>query len=145
MDKNYSRNISVVLDIRREKENGKLPAKLRVYSKAISKAKLYNIDIDLTKKEFENIWINGNSSAVRGKNRDTRIWLLRFEARANEEAEKLSLFSFEKFERRFFRKSTDANNVIYHYNKSIKSHINKGKIGTSESLKYSKDYHNAVY
>jgi site-specific recombinase XerD len=137
MDKNYLHNISIVLDTRREKENGKFPVKLRVYSKAVSKAKLYNIDTDLNEKEFEIIWINRSISTVRGKNREIRSWLQKFETKANDEAEKLSLFCFDKFERKFFRKSSDANNVIYHYNKVIKSNINKGKIGTSESFKYS--------
>ena len=101
MDKNYLHNISIVLDTRREKESGKFPVKLRVYSKANSKAKLYNIDTDLTEKEFEIIWINRSISTVRGKNREIRSWLQKFETKANDEAEKLSLFSFDKFERKW--------------------------------------------
>ena len=137
MIRNYSHNISIVLDIRRIKENGKFPVKLRVYSKSVRKAKQYNTDIDLTKIEFENIWINGNSNNLRGKNREIRSSLQSFEARANDEAEKLILFSFENFERKFFRKSTDGNNLIYHYNKMIDKCKEKGKIGTAESYKYS--------
>ncbi len=137
MDGNYTHNISLILDTRREKANGKFPVKLRVYSKVNYKAKLYNTNKDLTKKEFEKIWINGNEIKLRGANRDTRIWLQRFETKANDEAEKLSAFSFEKFEMRFFRKSNDAHNVIYHYNKAIKSNVSKGKIGSSVSFKCS--------
>ena len=137
MIRNYSHNISIVLDLRRIKENGKFPVKLRVYSKSARKAKQYNTDIDLTKNEFENIWINGNSNNLRGKNREIRSSLQSFEARANDEAEKLDFFSFDEFDRKFFRKSTDGNNLIHHFNKVIKSNISKGKIGTSESFKYS--------
>ena len=136
MIRNYSHNISIVLDLRRIKENGKFPVKLRVYSKSARKAKQYNTDIDLTKSEFENIWINGNSNNLRGKNREIRSSLQSFEARANDEAEKLDFFSFDEFDRKFFRKSTDGNNLIHHFNKVIKSNISKGKIGTSESFKY---------
>ncbi|MCK5639118.1 MAG: site-specific integrase, partial [Flavobacteriaceae bacterium] len=137
MDKNYSHNISIILDTRREKLNEKYPVKLRVYSKAISKAKLFNTGIDLTKEKYKTIWIEGNSINLRGKNRETRIRLQKIETRANDEAEKLNLFSFEKFERKFFRRSSDSNNVYFHYDNLIKEYNSKGKIGSSESFKYS--------
>lgn len=136
MERGYSHNISIILDSRRSKANGKFPVKLRVYSKTLSKSKLYSIDVDLTVDEFENIWLKNDSLNVRGKNRQVRARLQKFELRANEEAEKLIKFSFEKFERNFFRKSTDGNNVIYHFQEVIKENIRKGKIGTSESFKY---------
>jgi site-specific recombinase XerD len=137
MANKYSHNISVVLDQRREKGNGKFPVKLRVYSKNLKRAKLYNTDVDLSQSEFDVIWTNSNSNNVRGKNRDVRTYLLKFETKANDEAEKLGLFSFEGFENKLFRKSSDANNIIYHYSKLIQENISKGKIGTSENFKYS--------
>jgi len=137
MEKNYTHNISFVLDTRRVKKNNKFPVKLRVYSKTVGKPKLYNTDVDLTQNEFNKIWIEGNSNNLRGKNRDIRTWLHKFETRANDEAEKLVLFSFSDFERKFFRRSTDGNNLIHHYNKTIEDCKSKGKIGTAESFKYS--------
>ncbi|MFT5250682.1 MAG: site-specific recombinase XerD [bacterium] len=137
MEKNYTHNISFILDTRRVKKNNKFPVKLRVYSKKLGKAKLYNTDIDLTKGEFNRIWIDGNSTNLRGSNRTYRTWLQKFENRANDEAEKLALFSFNDFERKFFRKSTDGNNLIHHYIKTIESRRAKGKIGTADSFKCS--------
>ena len=136
MEKNYTHNISFVLDTRRVKQNNKFPVKLRVYSKTLGKAKLYNTDIDLSKIEFNKIWIDGSTN-LRGYNRTTRSWLQKFETRANDEAEKLALFSFNDFERKFFRKSTDGNNLIHHYNKKIENCKAKGKIGTADSFKCS--------
>lgn len=137
MEKNYSHNISYILDTRRVKKNNKFPVKLRVYSKSTGKPKLYNTNIDLTQNEFDRIWIEGNATNLRGKNRDIRSWLQKFESRANDEAEKLALFSFNDFERKLFRKSTDGNNLKHHYNKTIENCKAKGKIGTAESFKYS--------
>jgi len=137
MKNKYAHSISVVLDLRREKSKGLYPVKLRVYSKTIRKAKLYATDIDLSEDGFKTIWTNGNSKNLRGKNREVRLFLNNFEERANNEAEQLTVFSFDKFEKKLFRKSSDANNVFYHYNKVINNNISKGKIGTSESFKYS--------
>lgn len=136
MEKNYTHNISIVLDTRRVKKNKKFPVKLRVYSKTLGKAKLYNTDIDLTKVEFNKIWVDGSTN-LRGNNRTTRTWLQKFENRANDEAEKLILFSFNSFERKFFRKSTDGNNLIHYYNQTIENCRAKGKIGTADSFKCS--------
>ncbi len=143
MKNKYAHTISIVLDLRREKGKGLYPVKLRVYSKTIKRAKLYATDIDLSENGFKAIWTNGNSKNLRGKNRDIRLFLNNFEQRANEEAEQLTVFSFEKFEKKLFRRSSDANNIIYHFEKEIEKNIKKGKIGTSESFKYSlKSIHN---
>ena len=55
MEKNYSHNISFILDTRRKKKSGKFPVKLRVYSKTHLKAKQYYSNIDLTENDFKNI------------------------------------------------------------------------------------------
>ncbi|WP_299394249.1 phage integrase SAM-like domain-containing protein [uncultured Gelidibacter sp.] len=130
--------ISIVLDTRREKENGKFPVKLRVYNKANNKktVKLYSLDIDLTEKEFETIWINPENKSLRGANKKTRLRLLEFETRANDEAEAMTVFDIAKFETKYFRKSSDKNNVKYHFNLAIQKNMSNDKIGTAESYKY---------
>jgi len=137
MSEEYKYNISLVLDARRKKTTGQFPVKLRVYSKTISKAKLYNTERDLTKVEFQNIWTERGTTKLRGKNREARTWLEKYKARADDEAKRIDPFDFETFEKRFFRKSGDSNNVYHHYKILINENIRKGKIGTSESFKYS--------
>ncbi len=128
--------ISIVLDKRRAKENGKFPVKLRVFNKILKKDKRYPLDIDLTKDEFQTIWIDGNSKNLRGTNKEIHKMLYAIDERADKEAKAMPVFDFSKFEMKLFRKSTDKNNVQYHFNLAIDKNIKNGKIGTAESFKY---------
>ncbi|GGK38554.1 MULTISPECIES: phage integrase SAM-like domain-containing protein [Flavobacteriaceae] len=128
--------ISIKLDTRREKENGLYPVKLRLYSKTLRDRKIYSLGTDLSIKDFQEIWIEGQNKSFRGKKRDLQIQLKKYESRALDEAAKIEPFSFEQFEKNYFRKSTDSINVFYHFEKIIKENIQNNKIGTSESYKY---------
>lgn len=129
-----SYNISIRLDNRRVKDNGKYPIKLRVYYNKIEK--WYSLDTYLTVKEFETIWVNSENKNLRGANNQTRLKLQTVESRAYKEAEQLTVFDFNKFEKKLFRKSSDKNNVQYHFNLVINKYIKNDKIGTAESYKY---------
>lgn len=131
-----SYNISIVLDKRRKKENGTYPVKLRVFNKTTKKDKRYVLDIDLTEAEFKIIWINPENKPLRGKNKETRLKLQAIETRANNEAKQLTVFDFAKFETKLFRKSSDKNNVKYHFDLVIQQNADNNKIGTAESYKY---------
>lgn len=129
-----SYSISIFHDTRRPKKNGLCPVKLRVYATNLKKVKLYPLNIDLSEKDFEKIW--ESKTKVRGKNEDIRIELRTIENRANDEAKKISFFSFEDFERKMFRKSTDGDNVFYHFDKEIKRNIRRKKVNTADGYKY---------
>src|SRR5690606_10664223 len=118
------------------KENGKFPIKLRVYNKFAKKVKRYSLDIDLTIKEFETIWVNAENKSLRGSNNEMRLKLQSIETRANNEAKEMTVFDFAKFETKLFRKSSDKNNVQYHFNLIIQKNKKNDKIGTAESYKY---------
>lgn len=128
-------NISIFFDQRNEKLNGLHPVKLRVYSKYFRKAKLYSLGIDLTEKQFNQVWIEQQKN-LKGKNKELRAKILKFQAKAEEDAKDMTNFSFDQFEKKYFRKTSDANNVFYHFEKVIKDNFEKNKIGTSESYKY---------
>ncbi|WP_055445539.1 tyrosine-type recombinase/integrase [Lacinutrix himadriensis] len=128
--------ISIKLDNRRKKQSGKYPVKLRVYGKISQKEKWYALDLDLTEKEFDTIWINSENKTLRGKNKEIRLHLQAIETRANEEAKQLTVFDFERFETRLFRKSSDKNNLKYYFDTIIADKIKNNKIGTAESYKY---------
>lgn len=132
--------ISIVLDRRgktgKEDEAKKCPVKLRVFSKALKKDKRYNLDLNLTKAEFDTIWINADNKALRSSNKETRLKLQAIENRANEEANAMSVFDFAKFELKLFRKSSDKNNVYYHFQLAIDKNLENDKISTAESFRY---------
>ncbi len=128
--------ISIWLDRRRAKSNGKFPVKLRAYKKSNQKEKSYSINTSLSINEFETIWINPKDKNLRGKNKEIYLKLQAIEQRANKEAGQMTVFDFPKFETKMFRKSSDQNNVQYHFNLAIDKNKENDKIGTSESYKY---------
>lgn len=128
--------ISIRLDVRRKKETEKYPVKLRVYGKQTQIEKWYSLGIDLTVKQFETIWTNPNNKNLRGSNNETRLKLQAIETRANKEAEQMTVFDFAKFETKLFRKSSDQNNVKYHFDLVVQRNLKNNKIGTAESYKY---------
>jgi site-specific recombinase XerD len=129
-------NISIRLDNRRKKDSGKYPIKLRVYGKAFQKEKWYNLGIDLTEAEYIEVWQNPNNIKFRGAKNELRLRLQAIESRADDEARVMTVFDFSKFELKLFRKSSDKNNVKYHFNLVIEKNIKNDKIGTAESYKY---------
>ena len=131
-----SYKISIRLDNRRKKQSEKYPIKLRVYGKDTQIEKWYSLGIDLTIDKFETIWVNGNSNNLRGTNKEIRLNLQAIETRANNEAKQMTVFDFGKFETKLFRKSSDKNNVKYHFDLVIQKNLENKKIGTAESYKY---------
>ncbi|WP_067145311.1 tyrosine-type recombinase/integrase [Pseudotamlana agarivorans] len=131
-----SYKISIVLDKRRSKENGKFPVKLRVFNSSTKKDKRYKLNIDLTALEFKTIWINPENKSLRGNNKDLKLLLQGVENRAHDIAKELTPFKFETFEFKYFRKSSSKSNILYYFNLIIDKHLKNDKIGTSESYKY---------
>ncbi|MGO3181871.1 MAG: tyrosine-type recombinase/integrase [Aequorivita sp.] len=130
-------NISIYHETRRIKENGKYSVKIRVYNKNenVKKVRYFTTGIDLTEKEFETIWLNPENKKLRGANKEIELKLKAIEKRANDEANAMSVFDFSKFESKLFRKSTDKNNLKYHFDLVIDKHLRNNKIGTAESYR----------
>ena len=106
--------ISIYHETRRLKENGKFSVKLRIYNKNnnVKKVRYFTTDIDLTENEFEVIWTNPKNKSLRGKNREIELRLKDIETRANRVAEEMTVFDFDKFETKFFRKSSESVNEL---------------------------------
>ncbi|WP_169301360.1 site-specific integrase [Pontimicrobium aquaticum] len=132
MKREYS--ISIYLDTRRPKSNGKYPVKLRVFSSNPRKQKLFPTVFDLTKKEFDSIWL---STKPRNKNKKIRMQIQAIETKANEIADKLNIFSFEQFERKMFREKGEGTKISYHYHQLIEHYRKNNRLGTADSYKYS--------
>ncbi|MBT3422822.1 MAG: tyrosine-type recombinase/integrase [Bacteroidetes bacterium] len=121
---------SIILDTRRSKSNGLFPVKLRItYNR---QQKYYPTDFDLSPNDFKAVYEPNprkNYKAIRNKFDD-------IETDARKVVEKLSVFSFKKFESTLFNlvKSTYLKD---YYDSYIMSLENEGKIKTAESYRCS--------
>lgn len=133
--------ISLVLDKRRIKENGKFPVKLRVFTPTPRTQKLYPTIFEFTEKEFKSIW---ETTKPREEHKETRRQLQIIENNAIDKAKELSPFTFEQFEKKLFRKQGEGENIFYHYTVLIEELKKQGQISTANtyelSLKSIKDY-----
>lgn len=132
MKQDYS--ISIYLDTRRAKASGKFPVKLRVFTPAPRKQKLYPTIFEFTEKEFDSIW---NTTKPRSEYKDLRKKIQAIEVKANKVADNLTHFTFEQFERQLYRKAGDGVNVKYQYEQSIQELINRNQIGTASTYNLS--------
>lgn len=122
--------LTIYLDIRRKKENGFYPVKLRVWNSTLKKAKLYPVNMDLSEKEFQRCW---EAKKPRKEYREQRIILDEVLANANTIVKKISHFNFDELERKLFRKSGDGTNVVVQYQNVITQKLNDNDIGTAQS------------
>jgi len=133
--------ITIFLDTRRKKKNGKYPVKLRVWGATVQKQKLYPTGLDLTKDEFKKAWLNPKP---KGKNYANFIYLNKQLEKADETANKLKPFTFERFESKLFTKKGDGKDVFYQYAEKISELKHNGQVGTMETydlaLKSLRDY-----
>lgn len=134
MNQTYS--ISIYLDTRRVKSNGKFPVKLRVYLSATKKQMLYATLFEFTKKEFESIW---NTTKPRKEFKELRLEIQSIENKANAVAKELHPFTIDQFEKRLYRKSGDGINLDYNYNQIISELTKRGQIGTANSYETSRN------
>ncbi len=132
MKKQYS--ISMYLDTRRAKSNGKYPLKLRVFTTNPKKQKLYSTSFDFTEKEFGSICL---TTKPRKEFKEIRLQVQSVENRANEVAGKIVPFTFNQFEKKLYRKKNDGIKVQYHYEEKILEYSKYNRISTATSYTYS--------
>lgn len=132
MKNEYS--ISIYLDTRRTKSNGKYPLKLRVFTTAHKRQKLYPTAFDFTKKEFESIWL---TTKPRKEHKEIRLKIQAIENKANEVANDISPFTLSIFEKKLFRKKGEGVKVNYHYKQIISDYTKNHRIATANSYSYS--------
>lgn len=136
--------ISVVIDKRREKKNGKYPVKLRVFTKEPRKQVLYPTKFEFDEHEF-NVIRDGKKLTKEQK--ESKLLLNAIEAKAEDEANKLEYFTFEAFEKALFNKhGRNNNNLISYYENAIEQYKLNRQIGTASNYEYSlkslTDFHN---
>jgi integrase/recombinase XerD len=129
MEKSF---ISIYHDTRRTKENGKYPVKLRVFISNPRKQKFYPLNFEYTKEEFKSIY---ETERPRRANLEERTRLKHIESKANEVAMQISPFSFEQFERLFFRKAGEGISLAYLYETQIAKYQKSLQLNTADSYK----------
>jgi integrase/recombinase XerD len=118
--------ITVYHDLRRAKDKDVYPVKIRVYFDY--KTRYYPTGKDLTEDQFKRSYL---SERPRGDLSDTKDKILFELSRAKEIAKELKTFSFDKFEKRFLRKSGSGNDIFYHFNQTIKQLKEEERIKTA--------------
>jgi len=121
-------SISIYLDTRRAKANGKFPVKLRVYTANPRQQKFYPTSFEFTDKEFESIW---NTTKPRVEHKEARMLLQAIETNALKLAEKLNPFTFGQFEKQLNRKKGEGVGIQYNYLQKIESLRALERLGTA--------------
>ncbi len=126
--------ISLVLDTRRELNNGKYPVKLRVYTPNPKKQKLYSTVFQYSEKEFQSIW---ETVKPRNEYKQAKREMQAIETKAIETAKELKPFTFEQFEKKLYRKAGEGENVFYQYQLAIKALKENEQLGTASNYELS--------
>lgn len=122
--------ITYKLDTRRAKSRGLYPVKLNVYSTELQKQKYYNTNFNFTEREFQGIW---ETVKPRSENIEDRLRLQAFMGMSNDIPRGIKPFSFESFERKYYRGKGDGNDVFYHYSQIIKKNKDSNRFGTASN------------
>lgn len=130
MQMNQQHQISVYLDTRRPKANGKFPVKLRVYTAVPRVQKLYPTKFEFTEDEFTRIWL---TVKPRKEHKEIRDSIQAMEAKAKASAKGLNPFTFEDFERKLNRKAGDGTHVKYHYEQVINDLYEHEQVSTASN------------
>lgn len=132
MEKEYF--ISMFLDTRRPKTNGKYPVKLRVFTPNPRRQKLYKTKFEFTEKDFKSIW---ETLKPREEHKESRNEIKAVELRAEDVAKTISPFSISQFEKKYLRNNGDGANIIYHYRQIINKLKSNNSYSTASNYELS--------
>lgn len=122
--------INLYLDQRRLKSGSVYPVKIRVWNGLIGKARLFPTNLNLSEKDFQSAWI---SKKPRKEYLKTKVALELIKSKAQNVVVELNPFTFEGFQRKMYRKTGDAQNIIYHYQLIIEQLTKNAQIGSASS------------
>ena len=124
---------SIYLDESRPKKSGKCSVKIKVtYNR---KRKYFSTGVDLTPQDFETVFY-GKRKTKRQK--EVKIKVERFENKANEVINLLSVFSFDAFEEKFLEDRNTADSVSFAFDKYISDLKLENRISTATSYECAK-------
>src|ERR1700744_1897432 len=120
--------ISLYQDTRKSTTDGTYPIRIQVY---FGTQRYFFTGKRLSLEDFENSYKTQKPKGDRLK--ELKIELAAIEAKANEVADELKVFTFEKFEKLLFAAKQSLTNIIDHYNSYIKILDKNEQTGTSSS------------
>jgi len=132
--------LTLYLDNRRKKAEGKYPVKLRLYDPRTTKERLFRTGFDFTEEEFKQVYskIEPEKDKDKLSKRQKQSIELIFEAikeKGKDILKDLKEFSFEEFEKRFYNKALTLD-VYDYFEEYIQNLKNEGKIRTADSYFY---------
>ena len=129
--------LSIVIDKRRSKKiksrKPLYPVRLRVFDSVLKKDKRYPLNIDLSEEDYNKICYPKENERLPSNLKEIKITLNKYESDAERVLRELEVFTFESFERKYFRDKNRVQNIIDHYNEKISRLKSAGKIGTADS------------
>lgn len=126
--------ITITLDKRRKKANGKYPVRLRVFTSKPRKQKLYATEFDMTPDEFHSTW---ETIKPRTKYQPLRDKLEALLSAAKDVRDNLNTFTFDAFEKKMYRKAGAGADVFYQYAEAIKTLRANKQLGTADTYNLS--------
>ena len=126
-------NVSMFIDLRREKKDGTYPVKLRVFYQKVQR--LYRTSIDCTEKEYNSAIV---STKVRREFLELRTRLRAVEMKAKQVISVMETFDWIDFEKRMFGSSNSSMNAFEYYQEYELQLHNDGKILTEENYRLSR-------
>lgn len=132
MNSNF--HISIVLDKRRAKSNGKYPVKLRVFTSTPRKQKLLPTDFEFTAEEYNELM---TAEKPRKDKKEILLSLREIETKAIQTAKELNPFTIERFEKKLYLTKSESTNIVYHYQNTIKALEANNQFGTANNYKLS--------
>ncbi len=122
-------NISVYLDTRRANKNGKFPVKLQVFTSHPRKQKLFATKFKYTQEEFSSIYTAKPRKEHKAEKQKIDAVLLH----AENIAQSLTPFSFEKFEKKIYLKVGESIRLEYLYKSQIKELTDNNQLNTASN------------
>ena len=128
-------HISIYLDTRRVKKNGKFPVKLRVFIPYPREQKFYQLPYEYTEEEFKDIW---ESKKPKKDHREDQIKLQAILSKANSIASSLEVFTSTEFENLLYsNKNTNKKGISFYYNQYINKLKENDQISTASNYELS--------
>ena len=128
-------HISIYLDTRRLKKNGKFPVKLRVFIPYPREQKFYSLSFEYTEAEFKEVW---ETKKPKKEYREDHIKLQATLSKANTIANALDVFTTSEFENLFFStKNINKKEISFYYNQYINRLKENNQISTASNYELS--------
>lgn len=122
--------ITVFHDTRKLKKDNTYPIRIRVYHDY--KTRYFPIHKGLTVEQFQKSYLATNPKNTKDFNySDEKDKIISELTRAKEIAKDLKTFSFDRFSKKFLRKSGSGHDVFYHYAEKIKDLESQERIKTA--------------